>query len=341
MKHIKEIIKKFLGYVGWILAGALILFILVDYKAHSDLAEIYASLDQGTASAADMKKLEFLSSYIKATEDISIMGKINGTWTDTQPGDTPIIDEPGDGSGLNGGDGSSGQVGTTDSYTVEGWKEALAKNNCPYYELNKGYKIETINGVSYLTERQNVGYWKNLGDSDGKSTVDGVGCWLFAMTNAANNLNGTTYSVKDVLEKRNSSDHVSWDSSTNMWISTMKNRGVGHNFYGLSANVAAFDYMGCTVSELQANVGTVKDLHTILSNEGFDNCVYIAYFHTKLTSHGGCHWMAIVGIDEDSIYVLGNGSRGAEIPATAHGWYSEKCDEATVEVTSLHRICPK
>lgn len=337
MKHIKETIKTFLGYIGWILAGALILFILVDYKAHSDLAEIYASLDQGTASASDMKKLEFLSSYIKATEDISIMGKINGTWTDTQPGDTPVVEDPGDGSGLNGEDDSIVQVGSTDSYTPEGWKEALAKVNHPYWKIDTGgYRLETINGTTYLTEYQGAGFWGSVKDSEGTSSVDGKGCWLFAMSNAANALNGTTYSLKEAMMGRNPQDNIIW--AGNVWKSTLPKRIIGQGTYNDAAGMAA---MGCTISQIENNVGTVEHLHEILKTNGFDNCVYIAYFHTPLTSSGGCHWMAIVGVDDSNIYVLNNKDRGSKIPITGQSLHPNCKARVKNPVTTLFRVSKK
>lgn len=236
-----------------------------------------------------------------STVDPNTSGGGNGTNPDPQvPGvpNTPA--------------GAGTPDGITADYTQESWETALAQNGLDaYYAIGAGFGVTTHNGATYIVCKQTRTYYGNIKNGS-NSSVAGVGCWIFAQVNAANALNGTTFSARDALQARWQCT-IDWGGDA--WLNPSGNENgqlsVGFNASGQDAEDRVWQLLGVKAELLSSSDMTAQECYDLIASNGWDNCCYIVYGHKSgVLSSGNDHWLACVGQTVDGFQFLGNGSRG-------------------------------
>ena len=333
-----KFLMKIIFFVFLITSIVGLVYLLIDLSNNKDIVTVYNKVGSSkSVNINGMKKLNFLSTYVKETGEygVAIMkGYDDASLTDYED-EQENEEEPEEGTGNTG----SGEVVFASSMTKEGWQEALTKKNHPYFTTGAGYRIYEINGKAYLREVQNSTYYgdcKNGYDwvynDKGEitnSSIGGVGCFMYSVVNATNNLLGSTYSVESLVPffvtdsgtTDGWSNKVVWDSSTNKWKNEVRdpngnivNKPLRLNVAGNTNNIRAatiFMNNNNLSVENMNTAGTMKSVYDKLINWGFDNCVYILYCHTEGTSHNGCHWQVCVGVGNNSLYIIDNEQNGS------------------------------
>lgn len=303
--------KKILIFALYAICGVVIIYLLIDSGSASGILATYNNV-KPQSSSSHGKQLQFLRSYSLQTNDFTVASMILGMSPDDAQGAL------GGGSGSGGGGGNTvGPVGFTTSMTPDGWKDALNKRGNNYFTVNTGFKLEPIGSTTYLVEKQSD-YWSGIKGNGTTATVKSAGCWLFACTNSINNLMGSTYGVNDILAKRDSSDNVEWNGTSNKWTKGKDRRDVGMR--GVSVEKSVFNSFGCDITAIAEYNMTAEQAYSKINDAGFNNCVYIIYGHKSgVLSSGSDHWIVVVGLtggssnSEKKFQLLGNGSRGTEI----------------------------
>lgn len=281
-------------------------YLMIDVGSASDVFRLYGSMSKDGSSNYP-KSLVFLTSYTRTTGDLSLGNALGMSDDDIQN----LLDSQD--TTVEQGGGSA--VSFTTNYTRAGWEDALKqRGNDSYYSLSAGYKIVTLNGSDYLVEVQGKTYYSLIKNGT-DSSIDGNGCWMFAQVNAANALNGSTYSVADALGAR-WGETISWSSSSIAWMNPAGNSD-GHYTDGqrtMNEETGVFSALGCSATMIEGDYMTAQECYNKMSASGFDNSVYIVYGHASgILSSGSNHWLVVVGLTDDGFQLLGNASRNATI----------------------------
>lgn len=291
-----------------VISAIVMLNLLMGLGDTKSIFNSYDNLKPDTKSGLN-KSLHFVEVYTRVTGDTTLA--INAG-VDRQT----VNQWSTDGTSLVGGEISRGAVSHTANYTEAEWATALkSRSNDEYFKIGNGYRITEHNGVQYLVEQQSA-YWNKIKGTS-SNTVSSHGCWLFAQSNAANALNGTTYSVADILETRNGAGYnASWNTNIKKWTgkqTTMAQRT-------LSEEAVVFNMLGCKATQLSSGRITAQEAYNKMKARGFNNTVYIIYGHKPgVLSSGIDHWLVVVGLTNDGFQLLGNGNRKSTVTMSEIG----------------------
>lgn len=261
------------------------------------------------SSSGFSKTLLFLQSYTQSTGDTSLAIKKGMSQEDAEEianGGTVV--DAGDGNTTGGVTYAAGRTKSD----IEAALSARASSEGDvgeYFSTSSGWKITEVNGNAYLVEVQG-GKWSAVANGS-SSTVASVGCYMFACSTAINALNMSTVSIADFMhDAYPSQTNISYDKSSHSWTGYA-------NHVGYEGSVAStiFNKYNLNYKSLNSKGITGEEARQIISNEGFDNCVYIIYGHKSgVLSSGSDHWTVCVGTTDNSLYILNNGTRSVEIP---------------------------
>lgn len=313
----------------------------------------YNSLNTTNGSNMNsLKKLNFLASYIKETGDLSILTKVGLASTEEEAKE--ILAEIEDNlNPTEEDDTQTKQTITISSLTKEEWEKALAAKNHPYYKLGSGIKtISLPTGETFIYEVQG-GAWNGVtrrekndeGEWFNNAYITNLACFEFAQSAAITALRKELVTMEDVL-KLDGVGNLRWEN--NKWVDSEGKFKLG--CYGGEQDNRPFTKYNINFVQMSnwnnGKVdGTIKDLYNYLKKEGFDDCVYIVYFHTKHTCGGYCHWMCVYGIDNNGgIYVSNNNTRMNPIDSNIDHEgpkTNSKGLKASNEVTSIYKVTRK
>lgn len=261
------------------------------------------------SSSGFSKTLLFLQSYTQSTGDTSLAIKKGMSQEDAEEianGGTVV--DAGDGSTSGGFTYAAGRT-KSDIEAALSARASSEGDAGEYFSTSSGWKITEVNGNAYLVEVQG-GKWSAVANGS-SSTVASVGCYMFACSTAINALNMSTVSIADFM-------HDAYPSQTNISYSKSSHSWTGYaNHVGYESSVAStiFNKYNLNYKSLNSKGITGEEARQIISNEGFDNCVYIIYGHKSgVLSSGSDHWTVCVGTTDNSLYILNNETRSVEIP---------------------------
>lgn len=216
---------------------------------------------------------------------------------------------------------SSGNTSKPPKYDTQisgTWSEQLSalyndtsRADRTHYQDGVYFAIRNIQGKQYCWEAQSKGAYPSAIQSGG-STVDGAGCYFFALAAYATNKSGKIVTVADIL--RNVGCNVQFKNGQYIYDK--------HSKYSLTgAN---------TVNSIFADMGLPYTRGDDLTDwnaveKELDNGNYILYYadekdvdkSERKLSGSGSHWLIIVGYDSNNYYFLCNAGRN---PAQPKDW---------------------
>lgn len=300
MQHVKNFViaKAIIKIIG-ILMVIMVAYLIIDFGNASSIIDKYESLKPNSNSGFS-KSLQFLETYTKSTGDVTLAlskgmseeeaNEIASGGT-LQNGGAPLFDTQFKSADLR----SQIEMLTTDT----------GYNNT-YYESK--LKLYTVGNTTFAWESQSNGAWSSFKPSS--ATMAGKGCFYYACSALVGAKLGKVYTIEQCLTDLggivttdsggtfvvNPTPISDLNGSINQLNKILQKSGIGAS----ATSVSGIDSSKLSNGEAMYIIYATKDVGS----------------SKELYSPGGegAHWTAVVGVENGSYIVLGNGDRSVLQP---------------------------